>query len=284
MNNKDKPLTDKERDDIVTICERGLSLPDKNENLFSKSLKLTGLVYDDKTKDKINNLDLVGKINKEWNDYKDDPEFLNSSIYCLGIVSKDSKKYSDEVIDSKLLEKIIEEVMLSEQNNETVENLSILYKSLVENNEDNRKKMCKEEIFNNIIYFIDKYSKKIQPKKLLTVSSIIVHAPGMEIDEEEKVDELAYDEETIENRILLNLLATLDLLTLDEGSVEYITKNKFMATVMDTIGKQSSDISIIKLSLSSAATLKNALKSIEEFSSSSSSSLLLICTKSPPLL
>ena len=249
MNNKDKPLTDKERDDIVTICERGLSLPDKNENLFSKSLKLTGLVYDDKTKDKINNLDLVGKINKEWNEYKDDPEFLNSSIYCLGVVSKDNKKYSDEVIDSKLLEKIIEEVMLSEQNNETVENLSVLYKSLVENNEDNRKKMCKEEIFNNIIYFIDKYSKKIQPKKLLTVSSIIVHAPGMEIDEEEKVDELAYDEETIENRILLNLLATLDLLTLDEGSVEYITKNKFMATVMDTIGKQSSDISIIKLSL-----------------------------------
>ena len=86
MNNKDKPLTDSQRDDIVTICERGLTLPDKNENLFSKSLKLTGLVYDDKTKDKINNLDLVGKINKEWNDYKDDPEFLNSSIYCLGIV------------------------------------------------------------------------------------------------------------------------------------------------------------------------------------------------------
>ena len=249
LNNPDKPLKENQRNDIVTICERSLNLPDKNENLYSKTLKLIGLVYDDKTKEKINNLDLVQKINKEGDVYKDDPEFLNNSIYCLGTVSKDCKKYSDEVIDTKLLEKIIEEVMISEQNNDTVENLSILYKSLVENNEDNRKKMCKEEIFNNIIYFIDKYSKKIQPKKLQTVSSIIVQAPGIQIDEEEKVDELTYDEETIENRILLNLLSTLDLLTLDEGSVEYITKNKFMATVMDTIGKPSTDISIIKLSL-----------------------------------
>ena len=67
--------------------------------------------------------------------------------------------------------------------------------------------------------------------------------------QQEKNEQKYLNQKNIENRILNNFLETLNSLTVEEGSVAFITKNKFMSTIMDTINTQKTDIEIIKLSL-----------------------------------
>ena len=250
--NEDNKKNDKIYSEITDICVKCFNIENSSESLFTKTLRLTGNIYNDKnpSKDKISEMDIVNRINNCWLEYIEDPEFLYNSIYVLGKISNDNKKYSDEVIDTQLLEKIINQIMTkSDMNDNLIELHSILYKSLVHDNPDNCKKMCKDEIFNNVIYFIEKYSKKVKPDQLETISSIIVESPGIEMVQQEKNEQKYLNQKNIENRILNNFLETLNSLTVEEGSVAFITKNKFMATIMDTINSQKTDIEIIKLSL-----------------------------------
>ena len=238
--------------EITDICVKCLNIENSSENLFTKTLRLIGNVYNDKnpSKEKISNMDIVNRINNCWLEYIENPEFLYNSLYVLGKITNDNKKYSDEVIDTQLLEKIITQIMTkSDMNDNLIELHSILLKSLVHNNPENCKKMCKDEIFNNVIYFIEKYSKKVKPEQLSTISSIIVESPGIEMVQQEKNEQKYLNQKNIENRILNNFLETLNSLTVEEGSVAFITKNKFMSTIMDTINTQKTDIEIIKLSL-----------------------------------
>ena len=59
----------------------------------------------------------------------------------------------------------------------------------------------------------------------------------------------AQNEPQVHNIIINNLLRVLDLLTISDGAVEFITKNRFMGAIMDTISKPNVDINIVIQSL-----------------------------------
>ena len=241
---KKATFTDEQLADVLQICKKGLTLPDKSENLVSKTLKLIGLIYDDRSKDKLGEMDIVQIINSVWEAYKDEPEFFHNVVFVLSKVCLDNKKYSDEVVDTKLLDKILKYISYYEQNDDLIVNYSEFLKSLVEKNEPNRTKMCTEEVFNNILHLIDTYSPRIKPKKrgftilkpqktTFTLTSQQTMAEGQEAPPE------------IHNVIINNLLHVLELLTLSDACVDFITKNRFMGAILDTISKPNVDINVV---------------------------------------
>ncbi len=246
-NNSEQELKEDLINDIVTICDKGLSLPDKTESLFAKALKLLGMVYRNSIIDRVKTMNVDKKVNEVFDLYKTEPDFIMNSVHTLAVISLENNEISSNIVDSKLLDKIITEVMSSDLNNDLVENMSLLYKNLLVNNVDNQKKMCKDEIINNIIFFIQRYQKKCKQ----TLRSCATMNPAL-LNEKIMYSEAApvtMDKFSIENRILINLITALDLLTSNDGSVELIAKSKFLATLLDTIDKPTTDIEIVKVSL-----------------------------------
>ena len=250
---KKPEFTDEQLNDILEICHKGLTLPDKSQNLLAKTLGLTGFIYDDKSKEKINKMNIVKIINDTWEEFKDEPEYFHNVILLLGTICLDCKLYSNEVVDIGLLDKIITKLMAIEQNDELIINYSIFLKNLVEKNEDNRSKMCKEEVFNNILHFIDTYSPKIVARRrgfsitgtIMASGTITSRGGSMSFDP----SSLPPKREESYNIILNNLLRVLDLLTLGDKCVDLITKNRFMGAIIDTISKPACDIKVVIASL-----------------------------------
>ena len=246
---KKSTFTDEQLADVVPICNKGLTLPDKTENLISKTLKLIALIYDDRSKEKIGEMNVVKTINDKWEEYKDEPEFFHNVVFVLSIICLEHKNYSDEVVDSKLLEKIVKKVNSSEQPDEFMINYSELLKNLVEKNESNRTKMCNEEIFNNVLRILDTYSPRIKERKRgLSVINYSKQNSMSTLSDASSI-EMQNKEPEVHNIIINNLLRVLDLLTLSDGSVEYITKNRFMGAILETIGRPDVDINIVIQSL-----------------------------------
>ena len=101
--------------DILEICKKGFNLNlsdliDINENLFFKTMKLIGNIYNDNSKDFIGEMDIVKYINMTFDKYKDEPEYFYNAIFILKIICLNNKKYSDEIVDLKLIDKIVEHI------------------------------------------------------------------------------------------------------------------------------------------------------------------------------
>ena len=247
---KKATFTDEQLADVVPTCNKGLTLPEKTENLLTKTLKLIGLIYDDRSKEKIGQMNIVKTINDTWEGYKDEPEYFHNVVFVLSIICLDHKNYSDEVVDTKLLEKIVKRINTFEQNDELMVNYSELLKNLVEKNEENRTKMCNEEIFNNVLHIIDTYSPRIKEKKRgFTILKYSKQNTTFTLSSNSTVTEMQNMEPEVHNIIINNLLRVLDLLTISDGSVEYITKNRFMGAIIDTIKRPNVDINIVIQSL-----------------------------------
>lgn len=247
-NNPKEELKDDLVDDILKICEKGLSLPDKTESVFSKALKLLGMIYKTKLLEKVQKIEIEPKVNECFDSYKTEPDFLMNCIHTLAVIAIDDNKVSTAIVETKLLDKIINEVMNSDLNNDLIENLSLLYKNLLLNNTENQIKMCKEDIINNIIFFIQRYQKKCKP----TLRSCATMNPALLNEKIQAATEgapVTFDTFSIENRILINLITALDLITKQERSTELISKSKFLSTLLETIEKPNTDIEIIKVSL-----------------------------------
>ena len=242
-------FTDEQLKDVVPICNKGLTLPGTSDNLLTKTFKLIGLIYDDRCKDKIGEMNIVKIINDSWEKYKDEPEFFHNVVFVLSIICLDHQNYSDEVVDSKLLDNIVKKINTFEQNDELMVNYSEFLKNLVEKNEPNRTKMCNEEIFNNVLHIIDTYSPRIKERKRgFTILSFNKQNTSFTLGSASTV-EMQNMEPEVHNVIINNLLRVLDLLTISDGSVEYITKNRFMGAIIDTIKKPNCDINIVIQSL-----------------------------------
>ena len=247
---KKATFTDEQLADVIPICKKGLTLPDRSENLLSKTLKLIGLIYDDRSKDKIAEMDIVKIINDSWEEYKDEPEYFHNVVFILSKICLEHQKYSDEVVDTKLLDKIVKKINNYQQNDDLMVNYSEFLKSLVEKNEPNRTKMCNEEVFNNILHILDTYSPRLKPRKRgVTVLNFNKQKATFNLSSNSTMTEMQDIEPEAHNIILNNLLHVLELLTISEGSVEYITKNRFMGAILDTIGKPNVDINIVIQSL-----------------------------------
>ena len=238
---KKEKFTDEQLNDIIPICNKGLTIPERTINLISKSLKLTGLIHNNTTKDKIAEMSLVKIINDTFEDNKEDKEYFKNAIYVLSIICLENKTYSEEAIDTKLLDKIMKKINLfiielkepTVEEDELMVNYSDFLKNLLEKKEENRKKMCTEEIFENVLKIINLYSPQIIQKRKL--ENII------ESDSKSIENIIESDSKSIKPRlfnvIILNLFKVLTLLTIDDDCIEIITKNNFIATILDTISK-----------------------------------------------
>ena len=243
-------FTDEQLVDVIPICNKGLTLPEKTENLITKSLKLIGLIYDDRSKEKISQMNIVKTINETWENFKDEPEYFHNVVFVLSIICLEHKNYSDEVVNTKLLDNIIKKLNTFEQNDELMVNYSEMLKNLVEKNEPNRTKMCNEEVFNNVLHIIDTYSPRIKERKRgFTILNYNKQNTTFTLGSNSTMTEMTNMEPQVHNIIINNLLHVLDLLTISDGSVEYITKNRFMGAILDTIKRPNVDINIVIQSL-----------------------------------
>ena len=82
--------------------------------------------------------------------------------------------------------------------------------------------MCTEEIFENVLKIINLYSPQIIQKRKL---ENIIESDSKSI------------KPRLFNVIILSLFKVLTLLTIDDDCIEIITKNNFIATILDTISK-----------------------------------------------
>ena len=233
---KKEKFTDEQINNIIPICNKGLSIPERTINLLSKTLKLTGLIHNNNTKDKIAEMSIVKIINDTFEDNKENNEYFKNIIYILSITVLENKAFSEEVIETKLLDKIMKKIDLlvielkepTTEVNELMVNYSDFLKNLLEKKEENRKKMCTEELFENVLKVINIYSEQITPKrKAETVVSKSISNPN----------NLKTNKPKLFNAILSSLFKVLTLLTIGEDCIEIITKNKFIATILGTIGK-----------------------------------------------
>ena len=231
--------------DIIEICKKGFNsnVNDINENLFFKTMKLIGNIYSDESKEFIANMDIVQIINLTFDTYKDEPEYFSNVIFILKIISPNHKKYSDEIVDLELIDKIAEYIITVEKKDDIITNYSALLDNLMINNEDNRSKMCTELIINNILFFINKYSPKLDTNvnkteapsvraTLLTLNNKIV------LNENNNI--VSQDNEALFetcNIILFNLLNSLQYLSSNVKSKEIINHDKYINSLLNTIDK-----------------------------------------------
>ena len=227
---KKAKLTDEQIMDVLPICKKGLTSAEATQGLISKSFTLTGLIYNEKTKEKIAELNLVQIVNDTFDENKEDKVYFKNAMFILSIICLENKNYSEEVINTKLLDKIMKEININlldvkeptPDDDEVIVIYSDFLKNLLDKKEENRKKMCYEELFDNILKIIKLYTPLIVQKRKL--ENIIV-------------SDLKSVKPRLFNVILLNLFKVLTLLTIEEECKEIITKNKFVATILDTISK-----------------------------------------------
>ena len=255
-NNKDNVKADKHAVDFLTIANKGLTSPDKNGNVFSKGLKLIGMVYNDELHSTtVESFNIVQHINSVFALYKNEIDFLMNCIYTLAIISLNNTAISTHIVDSGLLDNIVNEIKSNETystNINLVEHLSLLYKNLLINNERNRSAMCTDNIINNITHYINVYSQKIP--RIQTVYTVRSRATinskvlmGVNTKDESKATK--YEELSIENKIMINLITALDYLTIEDGSIVAIANSNFLKTLMQTIEKPNAEFDVVKISL-----------------------------------
>ena len=243
--------------DILEICKKGFNsnVNDINENLFFKTMKLIGNIYNEKSKEYIGNMDIVQIIHLTFDTYKDEPEYFYNVVFILKIVSLYHKNYSDEIVDLRLIHRIAEQIMIMEQKDDLLTNYSALMNNLMIYNEENRNKMCSEEIINNILYFIEKYCPKLDTNAnkiealpslratLMTLNqNIVLNENNIIPQEKENLFEIF-------NTILNNFLKPLYYLSSNEQSKEYINNDRYIDSLIHTIDKPKIDINNINISL-----------------------------------
>ena len=245
--------------DILEICKKGFNLNandinDINENLFFKTIKLIGNIYDDNSKDYIGEMDIVKIINLTFEKYKDEPEYFYNVNFILKIVCLCHKKYSDEIVDFKLIDKISDHIIIKQQKDDLITNYSYLVNNLLINNEDNRDKMCNEGIINNILLFIQKYTPKLDNDENMKNEAITLRANLTNVNNAlpKENNTLQDNDDLINgfNLILSNFLKALNYLSSNEKSNEIISvDNNYIDSLLHTIDKPKLDINNLNLSL-----------------------------------
>ena len=251
---KKEKLTDEQIQNVLPICNKGLTSSDRTQELLSKSFTLTGLIYNDNTKEKIGEMNLVQIVNDTFDDYKEDKIYFKNAMFILSIICLENKNYAEEVINTKLLDKVMKEININlldvkeptSDDDEVMVIYSDFLKNLLDKKEENRKKMCYEELFENILKIIRIYTPLIIQKK--KVENIIV-------------SEAKNAKPRLFNAIFVNLFKVLTLLTIEEDSKEIMTKVKFIGTISDTISKPGI---FSKIVIQSLLTLRNYFSKVSQ--------------------
>ena len=152
--------------DALTLINKCFELTDRNSSLISKTQKCISLMWLTKLIPYFDKIEILKKINENFQNFFYDKNYLNSLLDCLSIITADNSRYSKECVSSGLITKLKDEVTkLNDDDNyyEMVFNLTKLYSSLVINNIENIEAFSEMGIISNIVYWIKYFEPLLRP-------------------------------------------------------------------------------------------------------------------------
>ena len=146
--------------DVLTLINKCFELNDRNPSLISKTQKCISLMWLTKLIPYFDKINILKKINENFENFYYDKDYLNSLLNCLSVITANNSRYSKECVSSGLITKLKDEVTkLDKDENyyEMIFNLTKLYSSLVMNNIENIEAFSEMGITANILYFIKNF-------------------------------------------------------------------------------------------------------------------------------
>jgi hypothetical protein len=238
-------LQDSFSKEVLSILSKCLNLNSnqKTGKLISSCLNLAGLIYKPEISNEIIKLDLIKSIYSDFDKYKEDPQFLNAVLFCLGEITLNNTTTSREVLDSGLLNKI-KEVCRPNINNEIfIEHITALYKSLVMNNLENIEKFCNTGVVVNLFYCLENYWDKQGSGQFIQLNKKNVNNNDANTNTNTNS---ATQTISLANQIVLNCVSTLDCMTISDKAISSLADTKFSKIIFETIDKKQNEIEIIK--------------------------------------
>ena len=255
----------------LEIMKKCGTLEDRTAPLMGKVLLLSGKLYNDKLKKKIDDLNLIDGMNKDIDKFKGNHGYLNACLNNLSKLTKEDAVNGQNALNNGLLKKLNDQVSTVikegpekyEENKDaneddeddengylkTCHNLSKLYNNLVHDDMDNVDKFNKMGITDNTLNMLDHFNDKVEPKT----------------EEEKQKDKDLKNKENADNNepeiltpkdmvrdIMKNCAGTLEQITVPPQSNEFLAnKTTFGDTMNNTLENENNDNDYIITSLHS---------------------------------
>ena len=252
--------------DIMKKCG---NLQNKTAPLMSKVLLLSGKLYNDKYRNKIDDMNLIEGMNKDIDKFKGNHTYLNACLNNLGKFTKEDPINGQNALNNGLLTKLNDQVSTvikegpekyeekrdPEEDDEedengylkTCHNLSRLYNNLVHNDMDNVDKFNNMGITDNTLNMLDHFNDKVEPK---TEEEKL---KDKEPKNKENIDDNEYEILTPKDMvrdIMKNCAGTLEQITVPPKSNEFLAnKTTFGDTMNNTLENDNNDNNFINTSL-----------------------------------
>ena len=252
-------------DPTLEIMNKCASLNDRTAPLMSNVLDIGNLLYTDKLKPRIDNLNLIKSMNNDIDKFNGNHGYLNSCLGSLSTLTKDNPVNGQEALDCGLIKKLNghvssivkdgpEKYEQNKDNNEedqngylkTCYNLSKLYNSLVHNDMDNVDKFNRMGITDNTVGMLDHFNEKVEPKTEEEKEAELNRRQNLaalqkdEKEEEENVNNLKPTE--LVRGIMKNCGEALEQITVPPSSNEYLAnKTTFGDTMNKTLENENND-------------------------------------------
>ena len=246
-------------------CE---SLNDRHAPLMSKVLDLGDLLYTDKLKPRVDNLNLINSMNNDIDKFKGNHGYINSCLGSLNTLTKDNPKNGKEAIDSGLIKKLNDQVSTivkegpekyeqNRDNNEEDENgylktclnLSSLYNTLVHNDINNVDKFNKMGITDDSIKMLGHFNDKVEPKTEEEKEAELNRKRNLAAlnkdENEEDIDDFTPKE--LVRGIMRNNAQCQEQITLPPASNDYLAnKTNFGDTINKTLENDDNEPEYLK--------------------------------------
>ena len=256
----------------LEIMKKCGNLDQRTAPLMSKVLLLSGRLYNDKLKPKIDSLNLVEGMNKDIDKFKGNHGYVNACLNNLSKFTKEDAENGQKALNSGLLKKLNDQVSVivkegpekyeekkdvNEEEGEngylkTCYNLTKLYNNLVQDDMDNVNKFSQMGITDNTINMLDHFNKKVEPKTPEEIEKERENESLGKADEKsEKENENLTPEEMV-REIMKNCAGTMNQITVPTDSNEFLAnKTNFYDTMCKILENPNNDKNYIITTLHS---------------------------------
>ena len=256
----------------LEIMKKCGNLEQRTAPLMSKVLLLSGRLYNDKLKPKIDSLNLVEGMNKDIDKFKGNHGYVNACLNNLSKFTKEDAENGQKALNSGLLKKLNDQVSVivkegpekyeekkdvNEEEGEngylkTCYNLTKLYNNLVQDDMDNVNKFSQMGITDNTINMLDHFNKKVEPKTPEEIEKERENESLGKADEKsEKENENLTPEEMV-REIMKNCAGTMNQITVPTDSNEFLAnKTNFYDTMCKILENPNNDKNYIITTLHS---------------------------------
>jgi hypothetical protein len=226
--------------DILVVLSKCINLPARTSKLTSACLVLAGLVYSPEVMDALSRLNLIQVMHTDFDRFKE-PEFLNAVLFCLGKITVNNANNSRDTLDTGLLSKLKDVTQTMMNNDIIVENITLLYKNVVKNNQENIEKFCKNGFVINTFFVLESYWDKSAPKPVNIAATMVTQARHV-------AEELSKNTNIVSS-IVINCVTVLEHLTISDKAITYLSETKFPTMVFDVIDKKLENAEVVKICL-----------------------------------